>query len=65
MTLVYRVTGFLNENVTDLSQNSVEFDVIFRWNLDPSKNLPNILKIREVSKTKLTLPGAKFLSPAP
>jgi hypothetical protein len=55
MTLIYRVTGFFNENVSDLFQNSVEFDIIFRWNLDPSKNLPNILKIHEVSETKLTL----------
>ena len=65
MTLIYRVTGFLNESVSNLFQNSVEFDIIFRWNLDPSKDLPNILKIHEVRETKLTLPKTRFLSPAP
>lgn len=58
MTLIDRVIGFFNESVPDLLQDTVEFGILFRWNLNPCKNLPNILKTREVSGTKATLHGA-------
>lgn len=42
MTLIYRVISFFDESVPDLFQKVVEFDVFFRWNLDPGKDLANI-----------------------
>jgi len=42
MTLIYRVIGFFDISVPDLLQNFVEFGTIFRWNLNPSKNLADI-----------------------
>lgn len=52
MALIYRVVGLLDECVPQLLQDVVEFGIIFRWNLNPSKDLPNIWKTRGVSGTK-------------
>ena len=56
MTLIYRVIGFFDESIPDLLQNAIKFDIIFRWNLNPSKNLPDILEMCRVSGTKATVP---------
>lgn len=42
MTLIYRVVSFLDERVPQLLQDVIEFGTVFRWNLNPSKNLPDI-----------------------
>lgn len=65
MTLIYRVVSFFDESVPDLLQNVIELDIIFRWNLNPSKDLANILGMCGVSGTKATLPKQELLSPAP
>jgi len=42
MALIYRVVGLLDKYVPQRLQDVVEFGIVFRWNLNPSKNLPNI-----------------------
>lgn len=42
MTSIYRIVGFLDESEPQLPQGVIEFGIIFRWNLNPSKNLADI-----------------------
>jgi len=42
MTSIYRIVGFLNERIPQLPQDAIEFGIILRRNLNPSKNLADI-----------------------
>ena len=68
MALIYRIIGFFDETVPDLFQNVIEFGIIFRWNLDSGKNLPNILEMQrcvESVEQRQTCTKQELLSPAP